>query len=55
MCSKCEAGEQIRDGYDQGVTTNVLAGIVYVSTVIAFWGIGLWQWEKHGFVGSFEW
>jgi hypothetical protein len=54
-CQLCKDGKQLRDGYDQGVTTNVITGILYVGCVITFWGVGLWQWEKHGFVGSFEW
>ena len=35
--------------------TNIPAGFLYVGCVIAFWGFGLAFWEKHNFVGSFEW
>lgn len=55
LCAKCEAGEQIREGYGPGTISTVPVGLLYVGCVIAFWGIGLWQWEKFGFVGSFEW
>ena len=55
ICQKCKDGAQIRPGYDQGVTSTVFIGCAYVGIVIFFWGITLWQWEKYGFVGSFEW
>ena len=54
-CAKCAAGEQLRPGYNPGVTSNVFGGCLYVGFVIAFWGVTLWLWEKKGYAGSFEW
>ena len=36
-CAQCEAGEQLRPGYDQGITSNIPTGCLYVGFVVAFW------------------